>query len=290
MRAYLFVLLASLIHLGIVSSHQHYSEAETIRLAKESYWRDPQNQLQGRFESFEDLNWRMPRDLREVEKHIKWTAKQSGIKGWNHVWIAGKQKLKRYTQLLRSDDSYFVFFHDSCFFYNRRWEVGCVLYDSHCLLLNIDPWNYASRADFLDSKGLNMGEWEKGESFFADMEAISREYPHQIMCSRDYEGLNDQLVSFSPLLIGEDPIHDKTRYREIVSFYRDGTFQFHCNKNMPDSLWVEYTKNEVELFPAPDDPESICQDYVKSLGVLAQTYLKETEKCQTIICAVPLVY
>lgn len=273
---------------GCSMSHSRFSDSEIIKLAKEYYWHDPQSQIQGRFEAFEDMNWRMPADLKEVENEIKWISRHNGMRDWNRLRIAGKEQLKSYKQLLRDRDSHFLSFQDSCFFYNDRWKIGCILYKSHCIMLNIDPWNYASRVDFIDWKGHNMGKWKESDSFYSEMDALSREYPNRLKCAREFDKLDNYYTAFSPVFLDGKPRHNETVFRQIIAFSRDEPMYYVCEKRLPDSLWAENKYGE--KVPLPDDLETTCKDFILRLEAMAQSYLDKNPDCQMILCPVPYVY
>lgn len=271
---------------GITQSD--YSDSEIINLAKEYYWQDPQSEIQSRFRAFENLNRRMPANLKEIENTTKWIAKQNGIKKWNRLRILGKPGPHSYKQLLRDKNSYLISFKDSCFFFNSRWKIGCILYESHCTMVNIDPWNYAFRVDFLDNKGYNMGEWDKGNTFLAEIEAISHDYPYKYKCHPKLDKLKEYHTAFSPVFINGERLHENTVYRQIISFTKNAPYQFVCESQI-DSLWAENEKGE-KMVIMPNNPEYACQDFFQRLNNLAQKYFSQNPDCQSILCPVPFVF
>lgn len=281
------VVVFLIILFGAITQHQRYSESEIIKLAKEYHYLNPRNELQRKFEVFESMNWRMPKDLNELAKQMKKTSKTAGIKKWNTINASGITYPKKFTQILRSKDSYFLSMKDSCFFFNKRWKLGCVLYESHCSLINIDPWHHAFRAEFIDQTGENIGEWDLGERFYDLVEKMSNDYAFKYRCLRDFERMRDEFASVSPTIVNGTPMYNEILYRNILSFTKDEPYRLYCKGMTPDSIWVEDRNGQRYNHT---EPELTCSDFFQRIDSLAQVYFMKVENCQTILCPVPFVF
>ena len=256
-------------------------------MAKDYYSVYPRNELQRKIETFESLNWRMPKDLLELERQIRKISKNNGIKNWNIIIGLENTGPKRLKRILRSKDSYYFFMQDSCFFVNTRWKLGCVLHESHCSLINIDPWHHAFRADFIDAKGRNLMKWDIGEEFYSLVEDISNEYAFKYKCTRDYERMKEEFASVSPIIVNGNLLYKETLYRQVLSFSKDEPYRLYCQGERPDSVWVE--DNHGQRFKYID-PEISCCDYFQRIDSIAQSYFQKTKNCQTILCPAPCVF
>lgn len=268
------------------------TDEEIMKMARICDERYPHNPMFLEIENFERINYRMPRDLKEVQKFIKQVAKEDGIQDWNampfYPWTPG---LDNFKQLLSSPHSYLISYSDSCFFYNSTWRVGCVVYESHCSLINTDVRDSRIRPiGFIDSQGLNRIDWEKEKELYSQIQIIASEYSNVYKMNRNYSVMKSNQLFGNPDYLGVEPLWKETEYRRILICTRDNPPAFLCDSAIRDSLWIETRDNSRHLPLPAADPDKVCLDFISRVYELAQEYLRKDNNCVKILIPIQFVF
>lgn len=276
----------------VVACNPQLNEEEIVLKARQFYFQSPQNPLQEQMETFERFNYRMPRNMGEVEKMIKRIAKDNGFSDWNAFpTYPPNQRLKRWRQLLHSSKYYFISFPDSCFFYSPRWKIGCAVYESHCSLINTDARDYRIRPiAFLNRQGLNILDWEKEEQFYTQLQQLESEYTYTYKLNRDYKHVREELLLNNPDFLLGSPIYLNTQYRRILVCVPNSTPSFYCSPIVSDSLWVEHIITGLRIEKPKHEPEYVCRDFIERVDQLAQTYMSMIPDCIRVLIPIPFIF